>query len=443
MRKYGMTTGVLAAVFAFGLVACGDDGGDTETDTTQVNDTVGGGDTSDDVMTDTSSEADTTTADPCDPNPCTSPPAATCNGDNTAVVTAASPGTCTDDGGTASCEYTTSETACTDDKICSGGACAEPGDPCDYTFDSKVSYITHLSIGSQAEATAPAKPADDCCFDFNDDGVVDNKLGTLLGLIGGLLGGDLDLNAQVQAQIDGGSVVVLLETLGVDGASDATGVTINGFLGEDADDDLTNNASGTAEFTVNNSSFKPGTKDPLISFGGAEVSGGVLTAGPSLFALSLPIVGVQIDLAITNTRIEAVVSEGPNGNGLVMTGDVLDPDSNEPYGAKLGGVITQADLFNALNGYIATSCVEVTDDDGKLISFVDNKWKCAGSADTSTENCEEDDPATQIVSYCSAAIGIITPDIDTDDDGVKDAISIGLWVKATSATALPDPACSE
>lgn len=442
MRKFGLTSGVLAAVFAFGLVACGDSG-TTETDTTQATDTVGGDTIAEADAADTSVAGDTTVADPCDPNPCTHPPGPTCNGDNTAIVAAPAVGVCTDDAGTATCDYSaTTETACTGSRICSNGTCADPGDPCDYVFDAKVSYVTHLALASQAKATAPAKPADDCCFDYTDDGIVDNKLGSILALASSLIG---DLNATIQGQVDSGSLVLLLETVGVTDPANATGVTINGFLGEDANADLTDNASGTASFTVNNSSFKPGTKDALISFTGAEIASGKLTAGPSLFSLSIPILeGAVLSLDITQTRVESIVSTGPNGEGLVMTGDVNDPDTSEPYGAKLGGVITQADLFNGINGFIDASCVTINDDDGKLVSFNagTGKWACAKTADVDDSTCEDGDPATQLTSYCGALLAFIVPDVDTNDDGVKDAISIGLWLKATSATALADPACS-
>ncbi|TNF29342.1 MAG: hypothetical protein EP329_16010 [Deltaproteobacteria bacterium] len=440
MRKYGMTSGVLAAVFAFGLVACDSSSGTTENDTVETTDTVGG-DTA--TESDTSTETDTTTADPCDPNPCTTPPAAACNEGGTAVVAYAATGTCTDNAGAASCEYTSTETACEGGQICSGAACADPGDPCDYAFDSKVSYITHLALGSQAAASAGAKPADDCCFDYTGDGVVDNKLGNILALAGTLIG---DLNATIQEQVESGSLVVLLETKNVTDAANSSDVTINGFLGEDADADLTNNASGTASFTVNNSSFKEGTKEPLISFSGAEISSSVLTAGPSLFQLSIPILeGAVLSLAITQTRIEATVATGPNGEGLTMDGDVTDPDTGDAYGAKLGGVITQDDLFAGINGFMDASCVTINDDDGKLVSFDSStgKWSCAKTADQDTSACEDGDPATQLGSYCGALLAFIVPDVDTNDDGKKDAISIGIWVKATSATALKDPACNQ
>lgn len=460
MRKYVLTSGALAAVFTMGLVACGDDPAATPaTDTVTATDTQTG-DTSGEPTdttgtTDSAAPADTTPTNPCDPNPCSNPPAPTCSADGTKVVSApAGTGSCTVEGTAAKCTYATLETPCTDGKICSGGACAAPGDPCDYTFDARVSYVTQIALASQSTTKgADGKPVDHCCFDFNDgdpkkpsgtyDDAVDNKLGEILALVAGTL--DMDLNATIAEQISSGSLVLLLETTGVTDAANSAAVAINGFLGEDADDDLTNNASGTAEFTVNNSSFKPGTKDPLIAFKDASIASGLLTAGPTLFTLSLPIIeGAVLNVAISSTSVESVVAVGPNGQGLTMTGNVNDPATSVAYGAKLGGVVTLADLYSAINGYVGASCVKVNDDDGNLVSLdAAGAWKCAKSADVDKTACEDGDAATQVVDFCGALLAFVQPDVDADDDGKLDAVSIGIWLKATSATAKSDPACAE
>jgi hypothetical protein len=68
--------------------------------------------------------------DPCDPNPCTSPPADTCSGD--VATQYPSTGTCTDSGGSPSCDYSPTTVDCTlTSQQCQGGLCVNPGDPCD------------------------------------------------------------------------------------------------------------------------------------------------------------------------------------------------------------------------------------------------------------------------------------------------------------------------
>ncbi len=69
---------------------------------------------------------------PCDPNPCTEPPADYCEDDAATAVTHEDTGTCDDATGEAVCEYQETSTNCADEgKICLEGECVEITDPCD------------------------------------------------------------------------------------------------------------------------------------------------------------------------------------------------------------------------------------------------------------------------------------------------------------------------
>jgi hypothetical protein len=66
----------------------------------------------------------TTGLDPCDPNPCTTPPAITCSDDGLNVVTAMAPGLCAIDGLSSECTYETEDTSCSVlGGTCDNGAC--------------------------------------------------------------------------------------------------------------------------------------------------------------------------------------------------------------------------------------------------------------------------------------------------------------------------------
>jgi hypothetical protein len=65
---------------------------------------------------------------PCEPNPCTTAPAATCDG--ASLTTWETPGACSVDGILADCSYDPVLTDCSQaDLICQGGACVDPCDP--------------------------------------------------------------------------------------------------------------------------------------------------------------------------------------------------------------------------------------------------------------------------------------------------------------------------
>ena len=427
MRKFTLSSALVAA-FSFGLVACdsGDSGTEdtadstqTETDSTQTE--------TDSTQTDSDTTAeetendttqDTDTVDPCDPNPCTGK-AATCSADGQLVTY--SGGTCA----AGECSYTENKTACDGGEVCLDGACIAGGDACTYDFDQRVSYVTSIAVGNQGAS-------DTCCFDFDNDGTKDNSLGDLLKTAGGLLG--LDINATISEQIASGGLTLLLETKGVEDVTTDSSVDVFGFYGEDADADTANNAAGTSHFTVNPSSFQTGTASPLIGFQGATIASGTLAAGPDLFRLSLPVVGAQLDLTVSLTKLETKVAVGPNGSGLTMGGET-------ELGGMLGGVIKKTDLYAALNAYVGT-CTCVTFNDPNDTALIGDDGKC-NAANTSACGDNDGEACKQLPSLCSTLLAFIQPDVDTacwdsgsynagDCSGTKDAISVGVWVKATS-----------
>jgi len=222
----------------------------------------------------------------------------------------------------------------------------------------------------------------------------------------------------------------------VETVNDAT-ASISGFYGQDGDADAANNATGMSTFSVDPSSFQSGTATPLIGFPTAKITAGVLTAGPDLFRLSLPIVGAQLDIAVSLTKVEGAVAVGPNGKGLTMGAD------NE-LGAKLGGVIKRTDLYSALNAFVAScTCVEYTNAaDTQLIG---EDGQCNAVKPGTCSAAEDGDACAQLPGLCGTLLAFIDSDVDTscwdsgdyaegDCTGTKDAISVGVWVKATSGT---------
>jgi hypothetical protein len=383
-----------------------------------------------DVTTDTPSEADTAAgdaasadttpqdtapADPCDPNPCASK-AATCDGDN---LTSYADGTCTDDGGAAKCEYAETKTDCAaDGKTCLNGQCLEAGDPQDYVFGTVTSVLTSLAIGNVDDA-------EECCFDMTGDGEVDNALGKLLKGLGSVLG-DTKVNEEITANIQTGDLVILMDFKGLDDMTADPEMTIDGFYGTDTDDDYSNNLAGNGEFYVDLDSFLPGTATPLAQFGSGKVEAGKMSAGPATFMLAFPIGDIKLKAAVSGTKMEANVTLGPNGTGVSFTK------------GKLGGYIKMDDLYGALNGYVDSSC-GCLNLDGSLIAFDEGKGKmvCA-KTDASTCDKEDEDEGVcdQLGSFCGAALLFLKPDIDSDDDGEKDAMTVGAWIDGTSATIL-------
>lgn len=440
MRKFSCLSAALVAAFSFGALGCDDDSGtpaDTSSPDTSTPDTTTPDTSTPDTSTPdtTPEETDTTPTDPCDPNPCTTAPGPSCDAEGK-VVTYTAPGTCTNEDGQAACDYDSAVTECGAGEVCSAGTCLTAGSVCDYEYDARVSYVTEIAVGNQGGADTT------CCFDYNGDDTPDNSLGDLLKTAGTLLG--LDVNATIAEQIAGGTLVLLLETKGVEDATNDDSFDISGFYGDDADEDAANNAAGTSAFTVDPSSFQSGTSIPLISFPGATITAGQMAAGPNLFQLSLPIVGAQLDIAVSETRLEGDVAVGPNGQGLA-----IGADGN---GAKLGGVIKEKDLYAALNAFVAScTCVEFTNPADTVLIGEDGQCNAA-----KTDKCTaaDGDACKQLPPLCGTLLAFIDSDVDTDClvsgsyneadcDGENDAVSIGVWARATSGTIAGTQTCVE
>lgn len=363
--------------------------------------------------------------DPCDPNPCVNPPSTTCK-DN-AVMAYEDTGVCTHnvEAGTAECEFTALDPVpCGDDEICTSGICAQPGDPASYEFADDASYVSSLTV--------PMDAADgDCCFDYNADGEIDNKLGTVLKALKTIF----DANEALTEAVEGGDVNILFEYVGLDSATDDDDISMNGFFGE-TDAAYADNISGSADFEASDDSFLPGTATPLISFQDASIAAGVLSGGPALFVLSLPLLeGVDLVLNVHETRIEAQASAG-------TAGEAGDRGLNLTEG-KLGGVIPMEELYAALNGYVSSSC--------DCLGLGEEPWlgdgsggpwlgegtdvKCSDTAKANKDNCDspDDEVCNQLAGFCSIIVGVLGPDIDQDNNGLDDSLSVGLMLEAVSA----------
>ena len=418
------TTLVLLVACSMALATTACDSGDSDSSSTAATDVGTNPDPADTTADtagatpDTVAENDVTdvgpedvpAADPCESDPCATAPGPEC-GDDGSVVTYEDGGTCSvDEAGSAVCEWSSTSTACAEGEICASGACAAAGDPHEYLFSGDATYLSELTVPGMGES---------CCFDFTGDGVPDNKLGTLLAT----LESQFNVNELISDAILDGSISIVFEHSGLDDAADDDQVGLNGFIC-DSENSYEDKAAGNGDFTADVSSFVPGTMTPLIAFGSAAISGGVMTAGPSLFVLSLPLLeGVDLNLTIHDTQIEATSSAGSNGTGLDLTD------------GKLGGVIPLGELYNALNAFSDSQC-SCLGLDGPLISWMGEGTTAVCSSDYETDACNADS-STATCSTIAGACGLVTTllkaDIDTNANGVKDAISIGLNFEGVSA----------
>src|SRR5690606_35171653 len=100
------------------------------------------------------------------------------------------------------CPPVTDECDCDETtEICIGGTC-EPLTAIDeYEPAENWSYVSRLHL--------PGADDDECCFDFDNDGLIDNGLATsLLPLLSGFVG---DIQETIDDAFEGGDISLLLE----------------------------------------------------------------------------------------------------------------------------------------------------------------------------------------------------------------------------------------
>lgn len=198
----------------------------------------------------------------------------------------------------------------------------------------------------------------------------------------GELGGDADIdnelalvglvaNGEIKNAIDSGDMILVAE-LRADDPQDNAAFPVNMYTGEDMDEDPTDNPSGEEEFQVDIRSFnQDGT--PLIRFDGTTIEARHVIARTDQFLLSFPVGGEGAESMFSATlwyaRMEADV-EGEFA-GLIN--------------GNLGGAAREDEIRTAIEQF-------------------DIPENLKGMIDTYLAN----------------------PDIDTDEDGIKDAFSIGL-----------------
>ena len=312
--------------------------------------------------------------------------------------------------------------ACAPGESCAAGVCREilecteanPGGYCD------ASVITSLTV------------VEGCCCDFTGDGSPDNGLADVIGSLGGFLGMSLDdLNALLAENVSMGAMLLLAEYVGLaPGAADTPSFDINFYVGEDTNDDPLDNFSGDAEIYAIRESMTP-EGDALVTFLGASVLAGVLTAGPSGFVVPVQDAALGLDLiiAIEETSVSAQITSGALGYQL--------------GNGQICGLVMESDLIKMLNDFVGASCGCLNLDGPFLVTGAFGGWACSP---TPAAFCSTFDEMENLCATLAQFCGLIVPmlpallDVDLDGDNSGDAVSVGGTFTGTSVRIVGEPA---
>lgn len=380
---------------------------DTDTNTDQVEDL-------DDV--------EVTPVDPCEPNPCTSPGEAACSLDRRAVLTPAATGLCSAVGGVASCTYPDEVETCGLEAFCSLSECVEVGSFCDFPLDAGPwSFgVLHRYGGFGETDPETGAPVDECCFDLDGDGVIDNGFGTMMRELESFF--PIDLNTWFEDRLRSMAVTFVSQLRGLPEVRsdvlvgkhkvDLLGLTGGrGYMSLDPFTEL-----GTIDLHANG--FKPESVTPRVHVE-LDLEDGAITGAYGVIGFALGAELRNAEVTVMRAEGTLMLDEEELGFGTFLDG--------QP-GVRFGGVISRSEWLSIWNDHVDSFCVCTTFLEGD-VSAIDIE---AGDCNTPISTCTEPDPICFVFTsfLCKGLVDAMQPDLDTDGDGKNDSISAGWWSKS-------------
>jgi len=285
--------------------------------------------------------------------------------------------------------------------------------------DSATSYWGQYVVDSIAVPTDPAT-TDGLGFDLDGDGDVDNQLGQVAAALVAAAGGNMNAQPAVSSAVDRGGILWLLRGYGCGPATClATYAGANAMPAPCASpDDATcrHHLDGAGQFDV----------DDRVAID-AAVSGtladNVFDGGPGRAVIPYAFPGGEpFWLELVGARIHATAVGASVGESHV------------------GGEIPQATIDSVMvpNFHLAFASALAGD-----CSLVSGDCRCADDSMGETARALFTNETADCVLTLDETRGspivaaLFRPDIDTDDDGIRDALSVGVGFTAVAATFEP------
>ena len=331
--------------------------------------------------------------------------------------------------------------------------------PCAYPSTDPACVAADYGPGSFFDSfQIETNRADGCCRDFDGDGVDDNFIGYTLIPLANNFGG-IDVNANVERAIEIGRLVYLLELQNATNERYDSDVTVALLTGRDTDFDINPNLNGMGEFYVAPESYDA-NGDPFWGFTSASIFDYELVATGGNLRIFFPGLVEEVDLWLSDVEMRALVTPGA---------DLAGGGSLELVDGELSGALERDRFFQSMNE-VANSpiCQPCLGQDILQFNQTANRWDCSLQSTVCDDNlgacfrdsdcamgqeCDVDpvsgtgscvyDEACQLVGskqLCDTfALVSRQADLDTDNDGRKDAYSFGARFSGTTTTLRKAP----
>lgn len=254
------------------------------------------------------------------------------------------------------------------------------------------------------------------------DAAVDNQLGSILSaLISAAGSGSLDLQGSIDEAVNAGEILLLANMQATD-LTNASNAGFEVFLGAnpspaactDPADPTTcrQHLGGDGTFEI----AAGGDQDARI---GGNIIGGTFTGKNGEIALQIAFAETQINLNLTRAQAEVT---GVSATGLAS--------------ARIGGAVPDEQIQNEVIPAIAIAISDIVVEEGCMAGSAD--CGCPGGTAETLLGIFDDNSDCAIteseVREDDLIMTLLRPDVDTDEDGTKDALSVGVGASAVSGT---------
>jgi len=283
-----------------------------------------------------------------------------------------------------------------------------------------------------------ADAADELGFDLDGDDTIDNQLGNILSALKQAAGsGTLDLQGSIDTSVNSGEILLLAD-IQATSLGQAANAGFRLFLGDnptpapcDSDTDLVcrNHLDGSGSFDISADS-------PTDVAVGGNIIGGRFSGGPGDLALQIAFGDTAINLELIEARADITgITAGAFGNSKVggaVPNDVIQDEVIPAVFTAISDIMDEdcpaaphTTDGTCPDGETCDDCGCIDDETGQtLMGIFDEVPDPDGDCQVDLQELRDN----------SLIKTLLRPDVDTDGDGMADALSVGVGATGIAGT---------
>jgi len=258
--------------------------------------------------------------------------------------------------------------------------------------------------------------------DVDGDGNIDNKLGQIMALL--MAQGTGDPNTGINNDIDQGDLVFPLRLYADMFPTDASVIAV-AYQGQPLSSAPLFNGTDVVD-------IEPGSPTDMTL--GGDLQTGDLDCGPGQLLIPVPLMTQTVFVPLQLARIEGGPVTDTSWTDVMVGGGVTEQDMETLIVPALA---TYFNDFIAANPTSADAATIMDLFDANCVSTIPGCSAVVNGVGECTDNLPTDTPPVITVTelLCNALFNsAISPDVDSDGDGIDDLLTVGFRIQAVSAT---------